>query len=240
MEQHTGAKARERYVVVFDCESDSSFDSLPGSFAQEKLRYMQFTVVCAVALPSALIEQRATTEEIMARATRFSWWRDVAEEGNNPIVTLLTLFDGADAIVGYNCLGFDFPLIRRFYRQTSTHPNPVQRYLDHRCKTVDVMARVRDATGNYYKLDDLLKANGLETKSGNGLQAIRLWQDGKREELKSYCETDVAVTAQLALLERMLVGQNNSVPCHVFGVRPALAAMRAQGSIESDDEFIIV
>jgi len=227
MEQHADTKQSQRYVVVFDCESDSSFNSLPGRFVAEKLQYMQFTVICAMKLSSVLIEARAPVDEIIAHASRHCWWRDVAEDGMNPIVSLLDLFDGAEAIVGYNCLGFDFPLIKRFYQATNEFPDPEQRYLDHRCKVVDVMARVRDATGNYYKLDDLLKTNALETKTGNGLQAITLWNEQKRCELKSYCDTDVTVTARIALLEFITVKSNAIVSNNVFGVRSALAAVRA-------------
>lgn len=216
-----------RYVVVFDCESDSLFSTLPGSCQEEKIRYMQFTVTSAVALPSEPIEAGATIDEVMSRGVMYHWWRDVAEDGTNPLTSLLALFDGADAIVGYNCNGFDFPLIRRFYRPTVSTPQSVQRYVDHRTKTLDIMGRVRDATGLYMKLDDLLKRNGLACKSSNGKEAVGMWERGERAALKSYCDTDVLLTARLALLETVAINDAVRIGSAGCGLRAFLASQRA-------------
>lgn len=239
MEDPAGASPVERYVVVFDCESDSSFASLPGERHDDKMHHMQFTVICAMLLPCELIEKHAPIDEIMSKAVRRSWWRDVAEERRNPVVSLLEAFDGAEAIVGYNCLSFDFPLIRRFYQATEAHPNPMQRYVDHRSKTVDLMHRFKDATGAYLKLDEVLKRNGLSSKSSNGLEAIKMWQRGDRSSLQSYCETDVSLTAQLSLLESVVLHDNVRVKNACFGVRSALVRIQSAGpSMDSDESFV--
>jgi hypothetical protein len=201
---------------------------------------MQFTVICAILLPCELIEKRAPVDQIMGKATRRTWWRDVAEDGSNPVVSLLELFDGAEAIVGYNCLSFDFPLIRRFYRPTEAHTNPVQRYVDHRSKTVDLMHRFKDATGSYFKLDEVLKRNGLRSKSSNGLEAISMWQRGDRDSLQSYCETDVTLTAQLSLLESVALHDNVRIKNACFGVRSALARLQGPVCAKEEDAFVFV
>ena len=238
------------YVIVWDCESDCAFDKLPGETHEEKLCFMQFTVICAILMPSAMIKKRAPVDLIMQNSTRYSWWRDVAEHGSNPVVSLLRLFDEADMIVGYNCLEFDFPLIRRFYRPSKSMPCSTQRYVNHRAKTLDIMARVRDATGKYYKLDDLLKKNGLETKSSNGIEAIRMWEQGQRDELESYCETDVLLTARLSLLEEIRVGHNVKVTSSVFGARNELLCLPTASTsntvttsstpLEEEGDFVLV
>lgn len=211
--------ACEEYAVVFDCESDSAFADLPGRTHEEKLKFMQFTVICALVVPVELIRNGASADEIVDASFEHSWWRDVAEEGGNPISTLLDLFDGAKLIVGYNCLGFDFPLVRRHYRSSLGHARDHQRYVDHRSKTLDLMARARDATGEYFKLDYLLKRNGLQTKSSNGLQAIKMWDEGRRDELQDYCATDVALTAKLALQDTIHVSDYLEIDSRVFGLR---------------------
>ena len=217
---------KERFVVVFDCESDSLFSTLPGETQSEKINYMQFTVVSAVTLPSELIKAGAPADEIMSHAVIHNWWRDVAEEGSNPLASLLELFDGADAIVGYNCNGFDFPLIQRFYgwsaRTCVPTLKPIQRYIDHRTKTLDIMSRVKDATGSYIKLDDLLKRNGLASKSSNGKEAVGMWERGEREALKSYCDMDVLLTARLALLETVVVHDNAHIKSTGCGLKAFL------------------
>lgn len=219
------------YVVVFDCESDSLFSTLPGVRQEDKISFMQFTVISAVTLPSHLIQERASVDNIMSNAKIYNWWRDVAEEGSNPITSLLSLFDHADAIVGFNCNGFDFPLIKRFYNFTSGKPSSDQRYVSHRSKTLDLMSRVKDATGLFLKLNDLLQGNGLQTKCAVGTEAVCMWERGDREALKAYCDMDVLLTARLALLENLSVNNAVTIDSSVYGLRAFLAA---QGSTTSN------
>ena len=230
----------KRYVLVWDCESDSTFEDCPGTSHELKTRFMQFTVICAMAMPSELIERGAPTDEIVAKSVKFSWWRDEAVEGVNPIATLLLLLDNAELVVGYNCLGFDFPLIRRFYTPTDEVRNPAQRYLNHRCKTFDIMARLRDVTGIYYKLDDILRINRLETKSSNGKQAIAMWEAGMKDELQSYCEKDVLLTAKLGLLDSVSLGGNLRIHSVVFGVAHELSKRSLCPANDADVDFVVV
>lgn len=238
------------YVIIFDCESDSGFSDVAGYTRDEKVsRFMQFTCICAAIVPSNVVVRNAIPDDVLAQATRMTWWRDVAEEGGTPIDTLLDLFDGADVIVGYNCLAFDFPLIRRFYRPISKL-NATQRYIEHRSKTLDIMARVRDVSGTYYKLDKLLMDNGLPTKCGDGQKAVQMWAANEREELEQYCATDVDLTAKLSLFENININgpQKLCIPHHVHGLRSAIASKRASGSqkrlrnpdTEEDEEFVLL
>lgn len=219
-------------VVVFDCETDCGFERLCGYSRDAFVRQvMQFTCVCALEVSAADVWQ-ATTEEARAdalrKARRHTFWRDRAEAGKTPVDDLLALFDRAVLIVGYNVLNFDFPLLQRFYRPTE-EATAAQRYRDHRAKTHDLMARVKDVTETYHKLDHLLKQNGLPLKTGSGADAPRLWADDRREELEAYCAADVDVTARLALQPTVRVGEHalagNSDAVH--GMRAALAAQLA-------------
>lgn len=210
------------YVAVFDCESDTGFGDVLGRARDEIIhRYMQFTCICALVIPKDVIQGHASVDEIISQSKRMTWWRDVSESSTKtPIDSLLDIFDRAEIIVGFNCLAFDFPLIRRFY---ASH----ERYLKHRCKCLDIMTRVRDVTGDYYKLDKLLKDNELSTKMGDGSTAIKLWQEGRRDELQAYCLCDVELTARLGLLNELHIRDKYSTKTlniteNVFGIRAAL------------------
>mgnify|MGYP006138541455 CR=1 FL=1 len=214
-------------MVIFDCESDCGFSSVPGYTRDEKISsYMQFTCICATVIASKLVVRGASPDDIISQATKMVWWRDVAEKGCTPVDSLLELFDSADVIVGYNCLAFDFPLIRRFYKSRKD-TNYIQRYMDHRCKTLDVMARVRDISGVYYKLDNLLLENGMPTKISDGSNAVRMWDEGRRCELEEYCASDVELTARLALMETInfsVSHQKLSMQQHAHCIRGAINA----------------
>ncbi len=82
----------------------------------------------------------------------------------------------------------------------------------------------------WYKLDTLLRNNGLQTKTANGLEAIKMWSDGRLEELQNYCMSDVMLTARMMLLPSLkLPADPVPVPEHVYGLRPAVLAVRARG-----------
>lgn len=213
------------YVAVFDCESDTGFGDVFGRARDEIIhRYMQFTCICALVVPTDVIKSHASADEIISQSTRMTWWRDVSESNTKtPIDGLLDIFDAAEIIVGFNCLAFDFPLIRRFY---TSH----ERYLKHRCKCLDIMTRVRDVTDDYYKLDKLLRDNELSAKIGDGSTAIKLWQEERRDELQAYCLCDVELTARLGLLNELHIRDKHSTKTltiaeNVFGIRAALRSV---------------
>lgn len=238
------APANEPFVVCWDAESDSAFLRLPGQTQEEKLAYMNFTCICAITVPTRLILARAPASEVLACSTQTTFWRDRVEEkgSRNPISGLLKLFDEADAIVGYNVFGFDFPLIAKFYRMGGGKCQS-HRMMRHRAKTVDLFARLRDVTSNYFKLDSLLKANGLASKSGNGLRAITLWEEGRRDELEAYCMDDVNLTLSLALLDELKLGiiPELSLDVNSIGLRAAIGTKCTNnGHTESEGEFVFV
>lgn len=207
-------------VVVFDCESDSRPTQL-GQRGEQDFRFVQCTVACALVLDASLIVAPSASATVLATATPIVCWRDVSQaKGVCPFKALFDAFDEADVIVGYNCLDFDFPLLHKHYGSKGS-----RRYLDHRVKTLDIFSRVRAATNQWPKLEQLLDANDLGGKSGDGCKAITLWEAGNRDELQKYCMDDVRLTAQLALLPRLRIGLA-SLPSHVYGIRPAVYAYR--------------
>lgn len=244
VQAHGSTSPGAGFVVVFDCESDCSLRTCTGNSNYEKIStFMQFTVCCAVTIPTDVILANAPTDEAMQLSKRYHWWRDEADAGKGPIDGMLSLFDDADAIVGYNCFDFDFPLIKRHYRCVRKGETSMQRYMRHRSKCYDIMAKVRDVTGAYFKLDDLLRLNKLSCKTSNGLKAIVMWEKQQRDDLKAYCAADVDLTARLALVDNIVVDSSLSM-CPSAGLRFALSK-RANRDRETrragdDDEFVLV
>lgn len=218
--------------VVFDCETDSKPPSCRERGATD-FSFVQCTCACALEIDLSAVQvvpsaaQVASTAQLLSSAKKLTCWRDViASRGANPFAPLLALFDSADIIVGFNALDFDFPLLKRHYGKMG-----LQRYYSHRFKCIDVFERVRSATGSWPSLDGLLSLNNLGSKSGSGAFAITLWNEGRRAELEHYCQDDVRLTAELAMLPRLRVltktGETVSVPGNVYSVAPALYALMA-------------
>lgn len=218
-------------VVVWDCETDSSFQSLSGMSRDQQMRVMQATVVCALVFDSEDCLVDDNWETAYAAASEHTFWRDVAAaDGRGPFGTLLDLFDAADLIVAYNGLSFDLPVLKKHY---GTGKAATARYLDHRLKMHDPMARIAAVTDRpFFKLSRLLEANQLPSKTGDGLEAIRLWEQGNRTTLREYCKNDVRALAQLVHLSTLKVPGVGVLPNSVHGVASALRAVRAMRAMQ--------
>jgi len=79
---------------------------------------------------------------------------------------------------------------------------------------IDLHEELRKLTGKRISLDTAAKLMGCNTKSGKGEDAIKLWDECRFDELKSYCMQDVEVTWQVyqkwKALNEKATGQDTS------------------------------
>ncbi len=217
----TASSEEEPFVVVWDIETQNKISDMPGDNREEQVRNLEVSCLSFLKIPSAAIlagpeEALRAVEEAPMRTL----WRDEDDKGVGPFHELLQAFDEAEIIVSYNGLGFDHPVLFKHCKQRRTEA--------HLFKVHDVFARLRDHTSIWFKLDNLLKANGMETKTANGLLAIQWWAEGRRDELKEYCEQDVRALARMICLPQLTLPRINAIaPNYVFGIASALAAYRA-------------
>lgn len=226
-------------VVVWDCETDSSFGSLDGMTRDQKMRVMQATVTCAMVFDSEDCVVNENWDTAYAAASEHTFWRDVpAPDGGGPFTELFKLFDAAEVIVAFNGLSFDFPVFKKYY---GTGRSASQRYMNHRMKTLDPMVRIAAATDlPFFKLDRLLEHNKLPTKTGNGLDAIKMWENGERDKLRDYCRMDVRALAQFVHLTTINVPNVGILPNAVHGIASAIRSARAVQPLPDAEAFELV
>jgi len=97
-----------------------------------------------------------------------------------------SLFEKAELLVGHNILGFDLPVLKKYYQKNFQG-----------IEVFDIMKETEKNLGFRPKLDDLARGTLGKEKSGDGLKAIELYRSGKWQELINYCLDDVRLTKEI-------------------------------------------
>ena len=137
--------------------------------------------------------------------------------------TIRRFVDIQPLLVSFNGIAFDFPLMRALLRQEAATPMSMPPLTSHDacrerkdslvhlcdafkalCATsYDILAEIwaSDPNGKFMRglnsLDAILEANSLERKTGDGVMAPKLWQQGRIADVLNYCQHDVLQTKAL-------------------------------------------
>ena len=99
------------------------------------------------------------------------------------ILKLEELLKQADLIVGFNIRDFDMEVLAPYLMM------PVSKL-----PVLDLMVEIEKVRGHRVSLQSVAQATLQSSKSGSGWDAIRLFKEGRLEELKKYCIDDVRIT----------------------------------------------
>jgi DEAD/DEAH box helicase domain-containing protein len=90
----------------------------------------------------------------------------------------------ADLVVGFNVINFDYEVLMGYTILD----------LPHQCRTLDMLVEIEKKLGHRLGLDALASATLGVGKTGDGLDAIRWWREGKLLDIAEYCCFDVKCT----------------------------------------------
>ncbi|HSI20118.1 MAG TPA: ribonuclease H-like domain-containing protein [Verrucomicrobiae bacterium] len=93
--------------------------------------------------------------------------------------------EDCDLIIGFNNKGFDDLVVSAMFPEITKVPS------------FDILEQVHKSLGFRIKLDNIAGATLGYGKSGDGLKAVRLYAEGKIEELREYCMDDVKITREV-------------------------------------------
>lgn len=96
---------------------------------------------------------------------------------------LFNRLEQSGKIIGYNSVGFDMPVLNRYYAGDLLQ-----------LPQLDMLAKIHESLGYRIKLDDVAAATIGISKSAHGLLAVKWWKEGKIQEVIDYCKQDVKVT----------------------------------------------
>lgn len=104
----------------------------------------------------------------------------------NEVGELLTELQRADCVVGFNTHGFDFKVLSAYSVFDLSQ-----------IASLDLIESVRQTLGKPIGLDALAQETLGIGKTGDGMDALRWWKEGKLAQIAEYCCYDVKVTRLL-------------------------------------------
>ena len=99
---------------------------------------------------------------------------------------LASILQTADQIIGFNIKNFDFAVL--------------QPYMNFDVNTLpyfDILEEIERVLGHRVKLESVAQGTIGSGKSGNGLEALLYYKNGRMDLLKKYCLDDVRVTKEV-------------------------------------------
>lgn len=102
------------------------------------------------------------------------------------IFQLEALLKTAKLIVGFNVRSFDFGVLQSYFL------TPVEKF-----PVLDLMEEIEKVRGHRVGLQSVAEATFQDRKTGDGLDAVRLFREGRMKELTEYCMNDVRLTKDI-------------------------------------------
>ena len=99
---------------------------------------------------------------------------------------LAPILQTADLIIGYNTKDFDYEVIQ-----------PYLNFPIAEVPSLDLLEEIEKVLKHRIKLDVVAQGTLGSGKSGNGLEAILYYKNGRMDLLKKYCQDDVKITKQI-------------------------------------------
>ena len=114
-------------------------------------------------------------------STRLGEYRIFSEKRVDDLVEQLVR---ADLVIGFNVINFDYEVLMAYTILD----------LPHQCRTLDLLVDIEKKLGHRLGLDAVASASLGVGKTGDGLDAIRWWREGKLLSIAEYCCFDVKCT----------------------------------------------
>ncbi len=104
----------------------------------------------------------------------------------NEFDKLAPILQNAGLLIGFWNNHFDIPVMNKYFKFNLA-----------KIDSLDILDDIEEKLGHRISLDKLAQTNLGAGKTGKGLEAITLYNEGKMEELKNYCLNDVKITKDL-------------------------------------------
>jgi DEAD/DEAH box helicase domain-containing protein len=157
------------YDVVFDIETKKSFDEVGGKDHFDKLGI-------------SVVGAHVSGDDPPSNWRAGNYYAFEEHE----IPEFEKMIKGARCVIGFNIHHFDLPVLQPYIGWNLKTLN-----------TLDLMDDVQSGAGFRISLDNLSEQTLGARKSGDGMQALRWYKEGRIDDIKKYCLKDVELTKKL-------------------------------------------
>ncbi len=105
---------------------------------------------------------------------------------HDQVQSLISYLKSADAVVGFNHVKFDYKVLSAYTDDDLSALN-----------NIDMFLIIYNKTGRRISLDKLAQGSLGRSKSGDGLDALQWYKEGRFDLIEKYCRDDVAITRDL-------------------------------------------
>jgi DEAD/DEAH box helicase domain-containing protein len=148
-------------IVYFDVESQKLFEDVGGRDASRLL------LACGVTWSTAR--------------------NDFAVYWENDAPALVAELKGADRVVGFNVIGFDYEVLRPYARNENFRA----------FRTTDMLVDIYRTLGFRLSLDSIARATLGTTKTADGIKSVEWFRNGELDKVAEYCRSDVDITRRV-------------------------------------------
>ncbi len=149
------------------------------------MREITFDIETANAFPT-LSRNDLSRMELAVVAIHDSETGEYSSYSKEELTKLWPILETADVLIGYNSNSFDIPLLNNYYPGDLT-----------KIRSLDLLVEVQTALGRRLRLQSIAQGTLKVSKSGDGLQSVRWWQEGLYDKVREYCIQDVRITRKI-------------------------------------------
>jgi len=115
-----------------------------------------------------------------------SWTQEYIAFLEKDVPAFNELLPQADLVIGYNSIGFDYPVLQAY---SDLDLNSLPSY--------DIMLAIESKIGHKVKLGDVAYSTLGYDKTDKGSNAVKYYQEGVWDKLIDYCMHDVKITQEI-------------------------------------------
>jgi len=180
------AKPHTPQINAFSHQDHAAPQSRPYQKALQKLHYGVFDLETQRSAAEVGGWHRADLMKISCAVLYDSKEDRYIDFLENQIPRFVEYLQTFDLVIGFNIKRFDYQVLNGYTDFDFT-----------KLANLDILEEVKKHLGFRLSLDHLASATLGTSKSADGLQALRWWQQGKILEIIAYCRQDVKITGDL-------------------------------------------